>query len=71
MITRTPERDIIVIGMFLLIALAASAAFFSVRCDARWADTRPSQWTPISGCLVESNGKMVPEDRIWFERNPD
>lgn len=37
-------------------------------CNERWKDTRDHEWRWFAGCMVESNGKFVPEDRVWFEQ---
>ena len=62
---------VVVVGVLIFGALGGGAVWFkSEQCQARWADSRESEWGLLSGCLVEDNGQMVPEDRIWFERNP-
>ena len=50
-----------------LLTLAIAYAIGPAHCNARWPD-RPHEWGLLSGCMVEHNGQMIPEDRIWFER---
>ena len=39
-------------------------------CEARWEHTdRETSHGFFQGCLVETDGVLVPEDRIWYERN--
>ena len=60
---------IIFLGVFVTGLILIPTRFFeSVGCHARWQD-RPTQFGFFSGCLVQTGGKFVPEDRIWFERN--
>ena len=57
-----------VIGMviWLVVLLGVAAVFNSISCDARYD---VSQYGIFTGCMVQHEGQMVPEDRIWFERN--
>jgi hypothetical protein len=61
---------IIVVVVAVAGALSVGLTLKKMQCEARWADTgRTAEWGYLSQCRVESGGKMVPEDRIWYERN--
>ena len=62
---------LIVLVCGVIILGAGAIMYNSTACYSRWDDSRKSQWGFFSGCRVESAGKMVPESRIWFERNPE
>ena len=61
----------------IAILLVVFAMFFGIgmlftakSCHVRWERTdRAVTWGVFSGCLVESNDQMVPEARVWYERN--
>ena len=65
--------------LFILIAMtggmlgtAGFGAYYLGKqgCEARWGQSgRDSSYGFFQGCLVESDGKFVPQDRIWYERN--
>jgi len=62
----------VLIFVFVSIVLGGGAILYhSTACHARWDGSRVSQWGLFSGCRWESEGKLVPESRIWFERNPE
>lgn len=49
---------------------AAAYPFQKAACESRWSQSgRASEFGIFQGCLVESNGVMVPENRVWYERN--
>jgi len=58
----------IVVGLTFGIPIFLGLIYDIERCDSRWPN-RESSWGFFSGCLVEHKGVMVPEDRVWFERN--
>lgn len=59
----------------LAAGIAVIAAMFygmmslmSARCEARWPNNH-TEWSVIAKCMVQQeDGKMIPEDRIWFDR---
>jgi len=60
-----------IIGLIIIAtALMITGGFWfeSIQCENRWQD-RDSEFSVTTGCLVEYEGVMVPEDRVWFERN--
>jgi hypothetical protein len=62
----------LVISLYVLAIVAgfvATIAVSAAKCDARWDGVRASEWGLFSGCRVLSDGKFVPENRIWYERN--
>lgn len=60
---------IILVGMLLgVVALCitlslAALALDRAGCSARWSDF-PHEWGLLSGCRVEIDGIMIPEDRV-------
>ena len=59
---------LIAVSFFLLVGVGA-IWLKQTECSARWDGVRKSEWSIFSGCRVESRGKMIPETRIWYERN--
>ena len=53
-------------AIFFVLILGGSAVFKAVSCNARYD---VSQYGIFTGCMVQHEGQMVPEDRVWFERN--
>lgn len=68
------SREFAVISVAAIIAGAMIVGAVTwLKCErfhARWVDSGQSERDIVRGCLVENNGYMVPEDRIWFERSP-
>ena len=59
-------------SVFVLFGVVGGLAMWlnATSCHARWSQAdRITQWGFFSGCLVQSEGKFVPEKRIWYERN--
>lgn len=45
---------------------AGATWFKSSQCEARY---EVSEYSVFTKCMVLHEGQMVPEDRVWFERN--
>jgi hypothetical protein len=52
-----------IVSMFFI--FVAGAVYFLDRpsCNARWSEY-PHEWHFLSGCRVNFNGKMIPEDAV-------
>lgn len=42
--------------------------FNEAQCHARWRD-QSVEWSILTGCMIMTDGRLVPESRLWFERN--
>jgi len=63
----------VVSGIMALVMGGIFAAAYPLQkmaCESRWSQSgRVAEFGIFQGCLVESNSVMVPENRVWYERN--
>ena len=62
------NEGLLTIGASLIMIIAMGSLALAIgylKCNIRWPD-RTHEIQLFAGCLVEHEGFMVPEDRIWF-----